>query len=111
MFGNTRFIPRVEHDIASCTMYYSLFNFDSLVLNSLSEGDSKYTFTLPLLRYILQQYGEFVPLKTYVPDFPTRSLDSADYEEQFLQCVDSEEFAALMKQQILPSMKKYQLSL
>lgn len=75
------------------------------------QGDSKYTFTLPLFRYILQQYGDLVPLATYVPDFPTRSMDSANYEEQFLQCIDSEEFAALMKQQIIPSMKKYQGSL
>lgn len=75
------------------------------------DGDSKFTFTLPLLRYILQKYGEFVPLDTYVPDFPKRVLDNPDYEEQFLQCVDSKEFAALMKQQILPNMKKYQTSL
>ena len=78
---------------------------------SKDKGDRKYTFTLPLLRYILQQYGELVPLTTYVPDFPTRSLDNADYEEQFLQCVGSEEFAALMKQQIIPSMKKYDVVL
>ena len=76
-----------------------------------SEGNSNYTFTLPLLRYILKQYGDLVPLTTYVPDFPTRSLDNADYEEQFLQCIDSDEYGALMKQQIIPNMKKYELSL
>ncbi|CAB4032624.1 Hypothetical predicted protein, partial [Paramuricea clavata] len=85
--------------------------YEAFKISKNKEGDSKYTFTLPLLRYILQQYGDLVPLTTYVPDFPTRSLDNADYEEQFLQCVDSEEFAALMKQQIIPSMKKYQVSL
>lgn len=74
-------------------------------------ADSKYTFTLPLLRYILNQYGHFVPLSTYVPNFPSRHTGNADYEEKFLQCIDSEEFAALIKQQILPSLKKYEVTL
>ena len=81
-----------------------------LVFTILLDGDSKYTFTLPLLRHILQKYGDLVPLTTYVPEFPKQTLD-ADYEEQFLQNVVSDEFEALIKQQIIPSMKKYETSL
>ena len=75
------------------------------------DGDTKFAFTLPLFRHILQKYGDFVPLATYVPQFPKRAPDDPDYEEKFLQCVDSDEFAALIKQQILPNMKKYEASL
>lgn len=70
-----------------------------------------YTFIVPVVRLLLVKYNHTLPLTIYMPAFSAVDRAQLQAQEDFLQLMESEEFKAMMKQQIYPGMKQYENTL
>lgn len=70
-----------------------------------------YTFTVPVVRVLLLKYHYTLPLIIYMPTFSAADCAQLQAQEDFLELMESEEFKAMMKQQIYPGMKQYENTL
>ena len=70
-----------------------------------------YTFIVPVVRLLLIKHQETLPLTIYMPTFSAADRAQLQAQEDFLELMESEEFKAMMKQQIYPGMKQYQNAL
>lgn len=69
------------------------------------------TFILPVIRLLLLQYHETLPLTIYLPTFSAADCVQLQAQEDFLELMENKEFKAMMKQQIYPGMKQYENAL
>lgn len=70
-----------------------------------------YTFIVPVVRVLLLKYHYTLPLIIYMPTFSAADCAQLQAQEDFLELMESEEFKAMMKQQIYPGMKQYENTL
>ena len=82
-----------------------------ILSNSFSAESRNYSFIIPVIRILLLKYHHMLPLTIYMPGFSAADRVSQQAQEDFLELMESEEFKALMKQQIYPGMKQYETTL
>lgn len=70
-----------------------------------------YTFIVPVVRLLLVKYNHTLPLTIYMPTFSAADRPQLQAQEDFLELMESEEFKAMMIQQIYPGMKQYENTL
>lgn len=86
-------------------------NENKILSNSFSAESRNYSFIIPVIRILLLKYHDMLPLTIYMPGFSAADRVSQQAQEDFLELMESEEFKALMKQQIYPGMKQYETTL
>ncbi|KAJ7380516.1 Neurobeachin-like protein 1 [Desmophyllum pertusum] len=91
---------------------YILGRLHQAFVMSREKADScNYTFIVPVVRLLLLKYHDTLPLTIYMPTFSAADRAQLQAREDFLELMESEEFKAMMKQQIYPGMKQYENAL
>ncbi|KAL9958919.1 hypothetical protein ACROYT_G035996 [Oculina patagonica] len=88
---------------------YTLGRLHQAFVVSREKADCRnYTFIVPVVRLLLVKYNHTLPLTIYMPTFSAADRAQLQAQEDFLELMESEEFKAMMKQQIYPGMKQYE---
>ncbi|KAK3708098.1 hypothetical protein QZH41_019181, partial [Actinostola sp. cb2023] len=81
--------------------------YQAFVDSRQKDDSSNFTFIVPIIRLIVLKYRDRLPLTIYVPSFTAPDRTHPKFDEEFVSLIETDEFKAMMRQQVVPAMRQY----